>query len=55
MILIELLVSTVTCASDYTFFTSSTYGACCNGDNCNYGTACSAGTVTRILGGTSMW
>ncbi|KAK4448978.1 hypothetical protein QBC34DRAFT_464237, partial [Podospora aff. communis PSN243] len=46
-------VETITCSDSATFFTSSTYGACCyEGERCNFATDCQSGTASRIFGGT---
>ncbi|KAK3983815.1 hypothetical protein QBC44DRAFT_386224 [Cladorrhinum sp. PSN332] len=42
----------VTCDPGFTFFTSSTYAACCSvAGRCNFITACESGTYSRIFGG----
>ncbi|KAK0623742.1 hypothetical protein B0T14DRAFT_565067 [Immersiella caudata] len=46
-------VETITCSDSATFFTSSTYAACCYpGERCNFATACESGTASRIFSGT---
>ncbi|KAK1751449.1 hypothetical protein QBC47DRAFT_391839 [Echria macrotheca] len=46
-------VETITCSDSATFYTSSTYGACCYpGTRCNFATECEGGTAYQIFGGS---